>query len=89
MMSKEKVKKVVDGDTFITDRSERIRLVNVNTPEKGHHGAPQARQDLRKLISRRRVNVNVVAFDQYGRAVANVKVGKRSVNKAMKEKGWN
>jgi endonuclease YncB( thermonuclease family) len=87
-MSKEKVKNVLDGDTFVTDRSERIRLANVNTPEKGRRGAPQARQDLRKLIARKQVNVNVVAYDQYGRAIANVKVGTRSVNKAMKEKGW-
>jgi len=85
-MPKEKVQKVIDGDTFITQKGNRVRLANVNAPEKGHRGAPQARQELRKIVSRKEVNIDVVAHDPYGRAVANVKVGNKSVNKAMREK---
>ena len=87
-MVKKKVKSVPDGDTFVTQDGERVRLSNVNAPEKGRRGAPKARKDLRNLISRKQVNVEVVARDKYGRMVANVKVGNRSVNKVMKEKGW-
>lgn len=64
-----------------------MRLANVNAPEKGQRGAPQARKELRNLISRKQVNVDTVACDAYGRAVANVKVENKSVNKAMREKG--
>ena len=87
-MEKKKVKGVIDGDTFSTQDGERIRLQNVNAPEKGQRGAPKARQDLKKLISRKQVGVETVARDRYGRVVAKVKVGNRSVNKAMRDRGW-
>lgn len=87
-MPKVRVQKVIDGDTFITDKGKAVRLANVNAPEKGRRGAPEARRQLRVLISRKQVNVDVVAHDPYGRAVANVKVGSKSVNKAMRDKGW-
>lgn len=87
-MPKMKVQRVPDGDTFVTSEGKTIRLADVNAPEKGQRGAPDARSDLRRLISRKQVNVDIVAHDRYGRAVANVKVGNKSVNKAMREKGW-
>lgn len=87
-MTKMKVRKVIDGDTFVTQDEKKIRLANVKAPEKGQRGAPQARHDLRELISRKQVNVETVARDQYGRIVAQVKAGNKSVNKAMREKGW-
>jgi len=87
-MPKARVQKVIDGDTFTTDRGRRVRLANVNAPEKGRRGAPEARRHLRELVSRKQVNVDVVAHDRYGRSIANVKVGNKSVNKAMRDKGW-
>jgi micrococcal nuclease len=87
-MPKAKVQRVIDGDTFVTQSGKTVRLANVDAPEKGHKGAPAARKDLRELVSRKEVNVEVVARDKYGRQVANVKTGNRSVNKAMREKGW-
>jgi len=87
-MAKVKVSKVLDGDTFVAQDGTKVRLANVNAPEKGKRGAPQARSDLRQLISRKQVNVETVARDPYGRVVANVKVDNKSVNKAMRNKGW-
>ena len=37
-MSKEKVQRVIDGDTFVTEEGETVRLANVDAPEKGKHG---------------------------------------------------
>lgn len=87
-MTKMKVRKISDGDTFVTQDGTKIRLANARAPEKGQRGAPQARKDLRELISRKQVKVETVARDQYGRMVAQVKAGNKSVNKAMREKGW-
>ena len=87
-MDKKKVQKVIDGDTFVTQEGKKVRLANVDAPEKGQRGAPQARKDLGELISRKQVKVEPVAHDKYGRIVANVKVGNKSVNKAMRAKGW-
>ena len=85
-MAKEKVTKVIDGDTFITSRRKKpVRLANVDTPEKGQKGYGAAKAKLQKLIHGEEVRINTVARDKYGRAVANVKVGPKSVNKAMKK----
>jgi endonuclease YncB( thermonuclease family) len=73
-MTKMKVRKVTDGDTFVTQDNTKVRLANV--------------RDLRELISRKQVKVETVARDPYGRVVAQVKVGNKSVNKAMRAKGW-
>jgi len=34
-MAKAKVKTVPDGDTFVTEDGKKVRLANVNAPEKG------------------------------------------------------
>lgn len=86
MARKEKVIKITDGDSFLTDkRKNPVRLANVDTPEKGQLGYQNAKECLEKLILNQEVSIETVARDKYGRSVANVKVGKKSVNKAMKE----
>jgi endonuclease YncB( thermonuclease family) len=87
MARKEKVTKVIDGDTFETaSRKNPVRLANVDAPEKGQPGAGKATEALRKLIQGKEVIIDTVARDRYGRSVANVKVGRKSVNKAMQMK---
>jgi len=84
-MGKEKVTKVIDGDTFLTSRRTKpVRLANVNAPEKGEKGYSNAKAKLSKLILNQEVRVDTVARDKYGRAVANVYIGRESVNKKMK-----
>lgn len=84
-MAKEKVTKVIDGDTFLTSRKKKpVRLANVNTPEKGQKGYGTAKSKLQKLIQGEEVRVDTVARDKYGRAVANVYKGRESINKKIK-----
>ena len=87
MARKERVTKVIDGDTFKTaSRKNSVRLANVNAPEKGTKGGSTATRGLSQLIAGKTVSVDTVARDVYGRSVANVKVGRKSVNKAMRIK---
>ncbi len=84
---KESVTRVIDGDTFQTaSRTRSVRLANVDAPEKGTRGGAAATKALRNLIGGQKVEVQTVARDDYGRAIANVKVNGRSVNKAMRNK---
>ena len=84
---KENVTRIIDGDTFLTkSRKHPVRLANVNAPEKGKPGSVKATQALKGLIKGQKVEVKTVARDPYGRSVANVKVGSKSVNKAMNKK---
>ncbi|MCD6223881.1 MAG: thermonuclease family protein [Deltaproteobacteria bacterium] len=87
MSRKEKVTKVIDGDTFETaSRKNPVRLANVDAPEKGQPGSAKATEALRKMIEGEEVRIDTVSRDKYGRAVANVYVGKESVNKKMQKK---
>jgi endonuclease YncB( thermonuclease family) len=87
MARKEKVTRIIDGDTFMTSSRKRpVRLANYDAPERGQQGYKGSKEALRTMISGETVTIDVKAHDVYGRAVANVKVGRRSVNNAMKNK---
>jgi len=87
MPRKEMVTRVIDGDTFETNRRKNpIRLAGYDASEKGKKGAAQARKDLSAMILGQEIAVEKVATDKYKRTVARVKLGRNSVNKAMKEK---
>ena len=81
MARKEKVTRVIDGDTFETDRRKNpVRLANVDAPEKGKPGGAGATKALKELIQGQEVSIDTVARDKYGRSVAKVNVGRQSVN---------
>jgi len=87
MSRKEKVTKIIDGDTFKTaSRKNPVRLANVDAPEKGQPGSAKATEALRKMIQGKKVRIDTVSRDKYGRAVANVYLGRESVNKKIQEK---
>lgn len=86
MPRKERVTKVIDGDTFQTNRRvHSVRLASVDTPEKNQRGFSAAKTALESLIRGKEVTIDTVARDKYGRAVADVKVGRTSVNRQMKK----
>lgn len=87
MARKEKVTKIIDGDTFETaSRKNPVRLANIDAPEKGQPGSVKAKEALSKLIEGEEVRIDTVSRDKYGRAVANVYKGRESVNKKMQKK---
>ncbi len=84
---KETVTRVIDGDTFRTSsRKHSVRLANVNGPEKGRKGGAKATHQLKSLIQGKKVEVETIARDVYGRTVARVKVAGKSVNLAMNKR---
>lgn len=88
-MRKEQVKRVIDGDTLTTgSRKRSVRLANVNAPEKGQRGSVAAMKALAAIVKGKEVTIDTVARDKYGRSVAHVKAGGRSVNAAMRRKGY-
>lgn len=85
MGRKEKVTKIIDGDTFITSsRKNPVRLANVDAPEKGELGFNRASTKLQRLILGEEVRIDTVARDKYGRSIANVYLGRQSVNKKVR-----
>lgn len=86
-MAKGKVTRVIDGDTFKMRGGKAVRLANVDAPELGTKGSAKARNELRNMVGGKTVSYKTVA-KSYGRDVANVKVAGKSVNQAMRNKGY-
>lgn len=43
--------RVIDGDTVVIASDERVRLIGIDTPEKGQCGFDEAKQALEKLLA--------------------------------------
>ncbi len=90
------VERVIDGDTLVLERGEKVRLIGINTPELGHRGDPDepgarsARDALERLVQasgrRLRVCPGSEARDRYGRLLAHLadRQGDDIVNKLLR-----
>lgn len=77
---------IADGDTLtlLVDRVEhRIRLAEIDTPERGQDWGTRARQALAARVFRQDVTVEVIDVDRYGRIVGRVRHGDVDVNRAL------
>lgn len=89
------VTRVVDGDTFDTSASGRVRLADVDSPERGQTGFDEATDALRGMIGNREVYLDiddVSRTDRFDRLVCVVYVRHNSthvlnVNWAMVDRG--
>ena len=85
-----KVIAVMDGDTVLVLRGAqkiKIRLANIDAPEKGQNFGMESRQTLFDRVSRKQVFVNSRAVDSYGRTVAEISVDGHSVNEEQVRRG--
>lgn len=82
---------VLDGDTLtvLTPQGEqfRIRLYGVDTPEKKQMFGQDARRFTAQMVSGKTVDIQEMDRDKYGRIVALVNYGSRSLNRALLENG--
>jgi len=86
-----KVTEVVDGDTLDVQGIGRIRLVGVNTPEKGQPGYTEATHFLKSECLGRTVTLDIddeCPRDPYGRVLAVVYVGEMNVNAELLQRGY-
>ena len=88
---------VIDGDTVLFKpdhygaRSRaflKIRLADIDAPEKGQACGDAATRELMNLVLKQHVEINTVATDAYGRSVAHLQKGALQVNAEMVRLGW-
>jgi endonuclease YncB( thermonuclease family) len=83
--------KIADSDTLTlltADNSQiKIRLAEIDTPEKGQPYGQKSRQMLADLTFGRSIRVVVQDIDRYGRTVGRVYAGGLDVNAALVEHG--
>ncbi len=85
-----KVLKVVDGDTVELSNGEKIRLIGINTPEKGQPYFKDAKDTLEMLILEKevRLELDVSQKDMYGRTLGYLFIGDQFINQNMIESGY-
>ena len=86
-MERNKVVKVVDGDSFSLADGRRIRLLGIDAPERERCMAEEARKRLQEEVKGKIVKLTDMVNDDYGRMLANVWVDKKLVNKILVSEG--
>lgn len=82
---------VIDGDTISVGR-ERVRLVQINTPEVGECYYWESREFTEKMISKGPIrlerDIKLDNRDVYGRALRYVYVGETNLNLELVRQGY-
>lgn len=84
---KNRVIRVIDGDSFDMVDGRRIRLLGIDAPERNYCYYQEARHRLSQLINNKKVRLTDLVTDDYGRILANVFVSRTLVNQIMVEEG--
>ena len=79
--------RVIDGDTVDLEDGRRIRLVNINTPEKGREGYEEAKNFL-ALYENESVELEIVGVGKYGRILGRLFFEDLYLNLELVEEGF-
>lgn len=83
---------VSDGDTLTVRgddrRTVRVRLHAIDAPELNQPAGADAKRALERMVAGRRVAVEPIETDSYGRLVADLRVGTNWVNRGLVAEGW-
>jgi endonuclease YncB( thermonuclease family) len=85
-----KVIAVMDGDTVMVLRDGqklKIRMANIDAPEKGQAYGKQSRDSLLEMVGKKQVQIDSQAIDQYGRMIGSISEGGRNVNQEQVRRG--
>ena len=85
------VERVIDGDTIEGEnRNESIRLLGINTPEKGDFLYEEAKSFLESEILNKTVTLEFVGerYDKYGRTLAYIFLGNKNINLELVKNGF-
>lgn len=85
--SKSLVINILDGDTFVLEKSQRVRLAGLNAPEINFCGGQEAKEELQSLVMGKKVVLKEPVVDNWGRIVALVYVEGKFVNEEILKEG--
>ena len=85
--NRNRVVKVVDGDSFETKDGRRIRLLSVDAPSLDSCMGLEAKEALEIMIGNRIIRLADTVKDDYGRSLSNVFSGSAFINKEMIKRG--
>lgn len=82
--------KIVDGDTIYVEGVGKVRLVGVNTPERGVEGYNVSKHFVSKLCKYKEVSLDIddsKEHDKYNRTLAVVIVDGKNLNEILLDEG--
>ncbi len=84
------VKRVVDGDTLVLESGESVRLLGIDTPERGQRHWLEAKSLLEAKVMNRSVRLekDVEDKDKYGRLLRWIFAGDEFVNAELVKAGY-
>jgi len=85
-----KIVYVVDGDTVEIASGERVRLIGIDSPERGQPYYSEARNKLMELVLNKEVRLekDITDRDRYGRLLRYIYVGDLFINLEMARLGY-
>ena len=81
------VQRIIDGDT-IKANNESIRLLGINSPEKGEPLSKEATEFLENLILNKSIKIESTKKDLYGRTLAYLFLNNENINLKIVENGF-
>ncbi len=86
----DRVVEVIDGDTFKTEKGERVRLLGINTPELGEPGGDIAKDFASLLLLNKNVRLekDITDRDDYGRLLRYVYLDGKFINAELVRAGY-
>lgn len=82
-----KVFQVIDGDTFVLENKQTIRLINIEAPELEFCGGPEAKEKLSHLIEGKNVRLEIITKDTFKRPLALVYFKDTLINEILLKEG--
>jgi micrococcal nuclease len=81
---------VIDGDTVELEDGRRVRLIGIDTPERGDAASDSASALAQRLLLKKRVRLEIDRdqIDRYGRTLAFLWIGDALINREIIRKGW-
>ena len=86
-----KIKRVVDGDTvhtFFEDEIFKIRLTEIDAPERDQPFGKASTEHLKSLLKEGRVDVDISGTDKYGRKLGRLYWQGKDINREMVSAGY-
>jgi len=85
-----KVDRVIDGDTIVIGNSTSVRLLGINTPERGEFFYSEAKEFLESFVLNKTILLEYGKnrYDKYGRTLAYLYINSENVNLKLVENGF-